>query len=82
VGYTVASGFVFGAFLAYLTSAQQILQQEYGLGAWFPAYFAVLAVAIGGASLANARLVMRHGMRALSRWSLGASSWCRCSSPA
>jgi DHA1 family bicyclomycin/chloramphenicol resistance-like MFS transporter len=70
VGYTLASGCVFGAFLGYLTSAQQILQQQYGLGTRFPAYFAVLAVAIGGASFANARLVVRHGMRALSSWSL------------
>ena len=70
VSYTVAAGFVFGAFLGYLTSAQQILQEQYALGARFPLYFGTLAVAIGGASLANARLVMRYGMRALSQWSL------------
>jgi len=70
IGYTVASGYVFGAFLGYLTSAQQILQQQYGLGAQFPFYFAILAVAIGGASFLNASLVMRYGMRALSTWSL------------
>jgi MFS transporter, DHA1 family, multidrug resistance protein len=70
VCYTIAAGLVFGAFLGYLTSAQQILQEQYALGARFPAYFAVLAVAIGGASLANAKLVMRYGMRPLSHWSL------------
>jgi DHA1 family bicyclomycin/chloramphenicol resistance-like MFS transporter len=70
IGYTIASGYVFGAFLGYLTSAQQILQQQYGLGARFPLYFAMLALAIGGASLLNASLVVRYGMRALSRWSL------------
>ena len=70
VCYTVAAGFVFGAFLGYLTSAQQILQEQYALGPRFPLYFAVLAVAIGGASLANAKLVMRYGMRPLSHWSL------------
>ena len=70
VGYTVAAGFVFGAFLGYLTSAQQILQEEYALGARFPLYFSMLAVAIGGASLANARLVLRYGMRPLSRLAL------------
>ena len=70
VSYTVAAGLVFGAFLGYLTSAQQILQEQYALGARFPFYFSTLAVAIGGASLANARLVMRYGMRALSQWSL------------
>jgi DHA1 family bicyclomycin/chloramphenicol resistance-like MFS transporter len=70
IGYTVAAGFVFGAFLGYLTSAQQILQQQYALGARFPLYFALLAIAIGGASLLNARLVVRYGMRLLSTWSL------------
>jgi DHA1 family bicyclomycin/chloramphenicol resistance-like MFS transporter len=70
IGYTVASGFVFGGFLGYLTSAQQILQEQYALGTRFPVYFAILAIAIGGASFANASLVMRHGMHALSTWSL------------
>src|SRR5262245_29569898 len=32
VGYTVAAGLVFGALIGYLTSAQQILQQQYALG--------------------------------------------------
>lgn len=70
VGHTVASGCVFGAFLGYLTSAQQILQQQYALGTQFPLYFAVLAIAIGGASFLNASLVVRYGMRSLSMWSL------------
>jgi len=70
ISYTVASGCVFGAFLGYLISAQQILQQQYALGARFPLYFAVLAVAIGGASLANARLVIHYGMRPLSHLAL------------
>jgi DHA1 family bicyclomycin/chloramphenicol resistance-like MFS transporter len=70
IGYTVAGGFIFGAFLGYLTSAQQILQQQYALDARFPLYFAVLAIAIGGASFANAQLVMRFGMHALANWSL------------
>jgi DHA1 family bicyclomycin/chloramphenicol resistance-like MFS transporter len=70
IGYTVASGYVFGAFLGYLTSAQQILQQQYGLGSRFPLYFAMLAITIGGASFLNATLVVRYGMRALSSWSL------------
>jgi DHA1 family bicyclomycin/chloramphenicol resistance-like MFS transporter len=68
--YTVASGFVFGAFLGYLTSAQQILQQQYGLGTRFPLYFAMLAITIGGASFLNASLVVRYGMRVLSSWAL------------
>lgn len=70
IGYTMASGYVFGAFLGYLTSAQQILQQQYALGAQFPFYFAMLAIAIGGASFLNASLVLHYGMRTISTWSL------------
>ena len=70
IGYTVASGIIFGALLGYLSSAQQILQQQYALGARFPLYFAMLAIAIGGASFVNASLVLRLGMHVLSTWSL------------
>ncbi len=31
-GYTIASGLIFGAFVGYLNSAQQILQEQYALG--------------------------------------------------
>ena len=67
LGYTLATGFVFAPFVAYLSSAQQIFQEAYRTGALFPVYFGVLALAIGGASLANGRLVVRHGMRRLSK---------------
>ncbi len=70
LGYTLAAGLIFGAFIGYLTTAQQIFQDLYGVGRLFPSYFAVLALAIGGASLANARLVMRYGMQALCRLAL------------
>lgn len=70
VGYTVAAGLVFGALIGYLTSAQQILQQQYALGQRFPLYFAMVAFSIGAASFLNASLVMRYGMHALSNWSL------------
>lgn len=66
LGHTVAAGLVYGAFLGYLTSVQQILQEQYALGTRFPIYFATLAIALGAASLCNARLVGRYGMRRLS----------------
>jgi MFS transporter, DHA1 family, multidrug resistance protein len=69
LGYTITLGLIFGAFLGYLNSAQQIFQVQYGLGVQFPLYFAVLALSIGSASFLNARLVMRYGMRSLSSWS-------------
>lgn len=66
IGYTITMGFVFGAFIGYLSSAQQILQTQYALGNQFAIYFGVLAASIGLASLVNAQLVMRFGMRRLS----------------
>ncbi len=70
LGYTLTMGCIFGAFIAYLSTSQQIFQVQYGLGTLFPLYFGILACAIGGASLVNARLVMRFGMRRLSRIAL------------
>ena len=68
--YTITAGLVFGAFVGYLSTAQQIFQEQYGLGKLFPLYFALLSVALGCASLLNARLVMRFGMEPLVRWAL------------
>jgi DHA1 family bicyclomycin/chloramphenicol resistance-like MFS transporter len=65
-GYTVTAGLVSGAFIGYLNSAQQVFQEQYGLGQLFPLYFAILALSLGSASMTNARLVLRFGMRALS----------------
>jgi DHA1 family bicyclomycin/chloramphenicol resistance-like MFS transporter len=70
LGYTVVAGLVSGAHLGYLSSSQQIFQEQYGLGELFPIYFAIVALSIGLASLLNARLVMRFGMRALVRSAL------------
>lgn len=66
MGYTIATGIIFGAFLGYLSSSQQIFQVQYALGDQFVIYFGVLAASIGIASLVNARMVMRFGMRRLS----------------
>jgi DHA1 family bicyclomycin/chloramphenicol resistance-like MFS transporter len=70
IGYTLSAGIVGGAFLGYLNSAQQIFQEQYGLGARFPLYFAIISFSIGLASFLNTRLVMRFGMRFLVRWSM------------
>ena len=65
LGYTLAAGFVYAPFIAFLSTAQQIFQEAYDTGALFPAYFAMLILAVGGALLVNGRLVMRYGMRRL-----------------
>ena len=65
-GYTIAGGFIFGAFLGYLNSVQQIYQDAYETGEMFSVYFGALALSLGLASWANSTLVMKHGMRKLS----------------
>lgn len=73
LGYTLATGFVFGAFISYLGTSQQIFQEQYGTGKLFAVYFGILAAGIGLASIVNAKLVMRFGMRHLSKWALRAA---------
>lgn len=68
VGYTLAIGMIFGAFIAYLSTAQQVFVEAYDAGTLFPLYFAIAACSMGFASLINAGMVMRVGMRLLSWW--------------
>lgn len=72
LAYTVVSGLVFGSFLGYLNSSQQILQIQYKLGEQFPLYFGMLAVAFGAATLINSKLVMLFNMHALVRYAMQA----------
>ena len=65
MGYTVISGFVVGSFLVYLSSSQQIFQEQYGLKEEFPYIFAGLAIAIGAAIFLNGTFVVRYGMKRL-----------------
>ena len=72
IGFTVTAGLTSGAFVAYLSSAQQIFQGQYGVGSRFALYFGILAASIGLAAILNGRLVMRLGMLKLSTWALRA----------
>ena len=72
LGYIVAAGLVYGALVGYLGAAQPMFADQYGLGARFPYYFAAVALAVGIASLVNARLVLRLGMWRLMRLALTA----------
>lgn len=65
LGYTIATGLAYGMLVGYLGSAKQIFQDVFGIGDLFAAYFALAAAAVGVASLANAKLVARFGMRRL-----------------
>ena len=66
MGYTAVMGLVFGIFLSYLNAAQQIFETNYKAGELFPVYFAINALSLGTASIINAKLVMKLGMRFLS----------------
>lgn len=65
MGYTVAMGFIFGSFLAYISASQTIFQEYYNAGENFPYIFATLAFSIGLASFFNGTMVMRFGMSRL-----------------
>ncbi|MCG8512425.1 MAG: MFS transporter, partial [Rhodospirillales bacterium] len=67
MGYLLATACLFSSFIGYLTSAQQMFQDIYGLGESFPLAFALLAGSIGVASFVNSRLVTSLGMRRLTR---------------
>ena len=58
-------GLVGGPFIGYLATSRQIFQDIYGVGDMLVIYFALGSIAAGIASLLNAKLVMRHGMRRL-----------------
>ncbi|MCF2947244.1 multidrug effflux MFS transporter [Paraglaciecola aquimarina] len=68
--YTISSGIIFGAFLAYISASQTIFQYIYDTGEMFPMYFALLSFSIGVASFTNGTLVMRLGMRTLCTWAM------------
>jgi MFS transporter, DHA1 family, multidrug resistance protein len=62
MSYTLCMGLLFGSFLGYLNSSQQIFQELFHTGKLFTLYFGTLALVFGVASLVNARLVEKWGM--------------------
>jgi DHA1 family bicyclomycin/chloramphenicol resistance-like MFS transporter len=67
VGYATALGLLTGCIMGYVGSAQQVFDTGlYHLGAWFPLAFGLVAGAMGAATLVNARIVGRLGMRPVS----------------
>lgn len=69
-GYTAASALLFGAFYAYLGTAQQIYVDRFGLGPLFPLAFAGGAIPYAAATFFNARFVGRLGMRRIAHAAL------------
>ena len=66
LGYTLASAALFGGFFGFISSSEQIFVETFDLGALFPLAFAAVSLAMTAATLLNARLVGRYGMRRLS----------------
>ena len=70
LGYTLASGFVFGVFVAYLGVCQQIFAEQYQQGDKFALWFGGFAIFIALAMITNGKLVGKLGMRNLSKWAM------------
>lgn len=66
LSYILATGLLFGALMGFLTSSQQIYVTLYGMGQWFPVFFALGGVAAAISGFANSQLVTRFGMKKLS----------------
>ncbi len=62
VAFTIASGFITGSFMVYLSTSQQIFQEQYNLAEMFPYIFASLAISVGLATFINSKIVMKFGM--------------------
>lgn len=57
-------GMMFSMMMSYISQAEQIFQRDvYALGDWFPIVFALATSGMFAASMLNARLVMKAGMR-------------------
>jgi DHA1 family bicyclomycin/chloramphenicol resistance-like MFS transporter len=70
LGYAIGGGFMFGCLMGYVSSAQQVFVDVYGLGAGFPVAFGAIASLLAVAALTNAHLVERLGMRRVSHTAL------------
>lgn len=70
LGYTAATGMIFGALLGYINSAQQVFVDIYDSGSLFAVFFGIVAAALALASFANGRLVANFGMRRMSHTAL------------
>ncbi len=66
LGYAIAVGFMFGALMTYIGLSQQIFQETYRLGEWFPLVFGGVALSFAVATYLNSKLVLTIGMHRLS----------------
>ena len=70
IGYTLSSALCFGALFGYISASEQLFLETFKIGSAFAFAFAAIAGALGAATLVNARLVERFGMRRLTHSAL------------
>jgi DHA1 family bicyclomycin/chloramphenicol resistance-like MFS transporter len=70
IGYTVASGCVYGGLMGFISSSQQIFEHVFHALPLFPICFAAMAGMMGCAALLNSRIVERVGTRFVSHSAL------------
>lgn len=70
LGYTIASGFLFGGLMSYISASEQLYHEVYDTGDMFALWFAGAAIAMSISNLINSRLVEKLGMRFLSHSAL------------
>ncbi|HEY5689220.1 MAG TPA: multidrug effflux MFS transporter [Yeosuana sp.] len=69
IGFTLISGFITGSFMVYLSTSQQIFEEQYNLAEMFPYIFASLAISIGLATYLNSVFVVKFGMMNMAYYS-------------
>jgi DHA1 family bicyclomycin/chloramphenicol resistance-like MFS transporter len=67
MGLTLAQTVLFGFFASYLASSQLLVDDVFGLGAWFPVIFGSSAAIIGLGMILNTRLLGHASLRAILR---------------
>ena len=70
MGYVLGGALLTGGLFGYLNSAQQLIGEHMGAGAWFPLLFAVMAGGIALANLTNTQIVEKYGARRVSHTAL------------
>ncbi|MEX6632936.1 multidrug effflux MFS transporter [Hyphococcus lacteus] len=70
IGYTMASALCFGALFGYISASEQIFLETFDIGSNFAFAFGAIASGLGMATLLNARIVSKFGMRRLTHAAL------------
>jgi DHA1 family bicyclomycin/chloramphenicol resistance-like MFS transporter len=70
LGYALAAGCVVGSLFGYVFCAQQVFNEIFNLGHYFPLAFAAAAIGTAIAGFLNSRFVGRLGMRKISHSAL------------